>query len=121
MKIGYLVDIDSGALLGDCLDAAILACEDALADGDLFRPIELVPKIARGLPRAEARIAVAGYEELCDEGCLVVLGPYITDNGMDQLSYKAASNRNTNTMLSAIRYGACDPDWISCSDCPVHS
>jgi ABC-type branched-subunit amino acid transport system substrate-binding protein len=82
VKIGYLVDIDSGALLGDCLDAAILACEDALADGELFRPIEIIPKIARGLPRAEARIAVSGYEELCDEGCLVVLGPYITDNGM---------------------------------------
>ncbi len=82
VKIGYLVDIDTGALLGDCLDAAILACEDALDDGELFRPVELVPKIARGLPRNEARHAVAGYEELCDEGCLLVLGPYITDNAM---------------------------------------
>ncbi len=82
MKIGYLIDIDTGALLGDCLDAAILACEDALADNDLFRPIELIPKIARGLPRGEARAAVDGYEALCDEGCLIVLGPYITDNAM---------------------------------------
>ncbi len=85
VKVGYLIDIDTGALLGDCLDAAILACEDALNDGELFRPVELVPKIARGLPRGEARTAVAGYEELCDDGCLIVLGPYITDNAMAML------------------------------------
>lgn len=82
IKVGYLIDIDTGALLGDCLDAAILACEDALNDGELYRPIELIPKIARGLPRGEARTAVAGYEELCDAGCLLVLGPYITDNAL---------------------------------------
>jgi branched-chain amino acid transport system substrate-binding protein len=82
IKIGYLIDIDSGALLGDCLDAVILACEDALNEGLLYRPIEVIPKIARGLPRGEARTAVSGYEELCDEGCLLVLGPYITDNAL---------------------------------------
>ena len=82
IKIGYLIDIDSGALLGDCLDAVILACEDALNEGLLYRPIEVIPKIARGLPRGEARTAVSGYEELCDDGCLLVLGPYITDNAL---------------------------------------
>jgi ABC-type branched-subunit amino acid transport system substrate-binding protein len=82
IRVGYLIDIDTGALLGDCLDAAILACEDALNDGLLYRPIELVPKVARGLPRGEARVAIQGYEELCDAGCLAILGPYITDNAL---------------------------------------
>jgi branched-chain amino acid transport system substrate-binding protein len=82
IKIGYLIDIDSGALLGDCLDAVILACEDALNQGLLYRPVEVIPKIARGLPRGEARTAVGGYEELCDDGCLIILGPYITDNAL---------------------------------------
>jgi branched-chain amino acid transport system substrate-binding protein len=82
VKVGYLIDIDTGALLGDCLDAAVLACEDALNDREIFRPLELIPKIARGLPRGEARTAVRGYEELCEEGCVVVLGPYITDNAL---------------------------------------
>ena len=48
VKIGYLIDIDTGALLGDCLDAVVLAAEDALNDGELYRPVEIVPKIARG-------------------------------------------------------------------------
>jgi ABC-type branched-subunit amino acid transport system substrate-binding protein len=82
VRIGYLVDIDTGGLLGDCLDAAVLACEDALNDREIFRPIELVPMIARGLPRGEARVSVQGYHDLCNAGCLAVLGPYITDNAM---------------------------------------
>lgn len=85
VKVGYLVDIDAGMHLGDCLDAVILACEDALNDGELKRPIEILPLVARGLPREEARSAVAGYEQLCDAGCLAVLGPYITDNAMAML------------------------------------
>ena len=82
VKVGYLIDIDTGSLLGDCLDAVILACEDALNDREQFRPIEIVSLIARGLPRGDAQTAIDGYEQLCDEGCLVVLGPYITDNAL---------------------------------------
>ena len=82
VRIGYIVDIDSGSLLGDCLDSVMLAAEDALDEGQLFRPIEIVPKIARGLPRESARHTIRGYEELVDAGCVVVLGPYITDNGL---------------------------------------
>lgn len=82
VKIGYLIDIDTGALLGDCLDAVLLAAEDALNGRELFRPIEIVPKIARGLPREDAAAAIRGYEDLVEEGCLVVLGPYITDNAL---------------------------------------
>ncbi|MBL7496642.1 ABC transporter substrate-binding protein [Frankia sp. CNm7] len=82
VRIGYLIDIDTGALLGDCLDAVLLACEDALNGEELFRPIEIIPRVARGLPRGEARVAVEGYEALCDAGCLAVLGPYITDNAL---------------------------------------
>jgi ABC-type branched-subunit amino acid transport system substrate-binding protein len=85
VKLGYLVDIDAGMLLGDCLDAVVLACEDALNDGELKRPIEIVPMVARGLPREDAATAVAGYEALCDAGCLAILGPYITDNAMAML------------------------------------
>jgi hypothetical protein len=61
VRVGYLVDIDSGTLLGDCLDAVVLAAEDALNDGELFRPIEIVTKIARGLPRQAAQRTIDGY------------------------------------------------------------
>ena len=82
VKVGYLMDIDEGLLLGDCLDAVVLACEDALNDGEIKRPIQIVPRVARGLPREDAATSVRGYEELCEEGCLAVLGPAITDNGL---------------------------------------
>ncbi|MGO8864337.1 MAG: ABC transporter substrate-binding protein [Acidimicrobiales bacterium] len=82
VRIGYLIDIDTGSLLGDCLDAVILAIEDALSAGETFRPIEVVSKIARGLPRESAVHTVKGYEALVEAGCLVVIGPYITDNAL---------------------------------------
>jgi len=109
VKVGYLVDIDTGALLGDCLDAVILAVEDALGDGELFRPVEILPKVARGLPREDARNAVRGYEELVEAGCLVVLGPYITDNAlallpaMDRLRVPLVSTNGAKAFHS--RYG----------------
>ena len=76
----------AGMLLGDCLDAVVLACEDALNDGELKRPIEILPMVARGLPREEARdrgrrlrSAVRRRVPRGD------WGPYITDNAMAML------------------------------------
>ena len=86
VKVGYLIDIDAGTGLGDCLDAVVLASKDALDDGELKRPIEIIPIVARGLPLAEAAVTVAGYQALCDAGCRVIMGPYITDNAMALLA-----------------------------------
>ena len=45
----------------------------------------------------------------------------ITDTGIDQLSYSAASTRNTTSSDRPSRIGTCEPDTRSCSDWPVHS
>jgi len=45
----------------------------------------------------------------------------ITETGMLQLSYRAASTRKTTSIDSAISMGACDADSFSCSDWPVHA
>jgi len=82
VRVGYLVDIDTGILLGDCLDAALLAIEDVLDETRSYRPIEIVVAFGRGLPRRAARHTIAAYESLCDEGCLVVMGPYTTDGAL---------------------------------------
>ena len=82
VRVGYLVDIDTGILLGDCLDAAILAIEDVLDETASYRPIEIVVAFGRGLPRRAARHTIAAYESLCDQGCVVVMGPYTTDGAM---------------------------------------
>ena len=81
VKIGVLVDMDLGQLLADWLDPTILAIEDALNEGVWGRsPVQLVVADARGLPRENYRKVVEGYHWLVEEGCVVILGPLISDN-----------------------------------------
>jgi ABC-type branched-subunit amino acid transport system substrate-binding protein len=81
VKIGILVDMDIGQLLADWIDPTILAIEDALNEGIYSRgPIQLVIADARGLPRENYRKVLDGYRWLVDQGCVVVLGPMISDN-----------------------------------------
>jgi branched-chain amino acid transport system substrate-binding protein len=81
-KIGVLVDMDIGQLLADWIDPTILAIEDALNEGLYDRPVEIVTVDARGLPRENYRKVQQGYLKLVEEGCLVVLGPMISDNSV---------------------------------------
>jgi ABC-type branched-subunit amino acid transport system substrate-binding protein len=83
VKIGVLIDIELGQLLADWIDATILAIEDALNEGVYDRPVRLVVADARGLPRENYSKVRKGYEWLCDEGCVVVLGPMISDNSLN--------------------------------------
>src|SRR3954471_5752114 len=83
VKIGILVDMDIGQLLADWIDPTILAIEDALNEGIYSRgPIQLVIADARGLPRENYRKVLDGYRWLVDQGCVVVLGPMISDNSL---------------------------------------
>jgi ABC-type branched-subunit amino acid transport system substrate-binding protein len=83
VKIGVLVDMDLGQLLADWLDPSILAIEDAMNEGVWGRgPIELVIADARGLPRENYRKVIKGYEWLVEQGCVVILGPLISDNSL---------------------------------------
>jgi ABC-type branched-subunit amino acid transport system substrate-binding protein len=81
VKIGVLVDMDLGQLLADWLDPTILAIEDALNEGVWGRsPVQLVVCDARGLPRENYRKVIEGYHWLVEQGCVVILGPLISDN-----------------------------------------
>jgi len=81
VKIGVLVDMDLGQLLADWLDPTILAIEDAFNEGVWGRsPVQLVVADARGLPRENFRKVVEGYHWLVEQGCVVILGPLISDN-----------------------------------------
>jgi ABC-type branched-subunit amino acid transport system substrate-binding protein len=81
VKIGILVDMDIGQLLADWIDPTMLAIEDALNEGVYSRgPIQLVVADARGLPRENYRKVLDGYRWLVEQGCVVVLGPMISDN-----------------------------------------
>src|SRR5437763_10677136 len=83
VKIGVAVDMDLGQLLADWLDPTILAIEDVLNEGVYDRPVQLVVADARGLPRENFLKCRKGYEWLCDQGCVVVLGPMISDNSLN--------------------------------------
>jgi branched-chain amino acid transport system substrate-binding protein len=83
VKIGILVDMDIGQLLADWIDSTILAIEDAMNEGVYDRPIEIITVDARGLPRENYLKVRKGYQKLVDEGCVVVLGPMISDNSVN--------------------------------------
>jgi branched-chain amino acid transport system substrate-binding protein len=81
VKIGVLIDMDLNQLLADWIDPTILAIEDALNEGVYSRgPIQLVIADARGLPRENYRKVIDGYDWLVEQGCVVILGPMISDN-----------------------------------------
>ena len=83
VKIGILIDMDLNQLLADWIDPTILAIEDALNEGVFSRgPVQLVIADARGLPRENYRKVIDGYRWLVDQGCVVVLGPMISDNSL---------------------------------------
>jgi branched-chain amino acid transport system substrate-binding protein len=81
VKIGILIDMDLNQLLADWIDPTILAIEDALNEGVWARsPVQLVIADARGLPRENYKKVIDGYRWLVDQGCVMVLGPMISDN-----------------------------------------
>ena len=59
-----------------------LAFDEAVEQGVLNRPYELVLHPENGLPRGSARNAIDGFKYLVDEGCIVVAGAYSSDNAM---------------------------------------
>ena len=84
VSIGILVDMELGQLLADWIDPTILAIEDAMNEGVYQRgPIELVTVDARGLPSENYLKVQKGYEWLVEQGCVVVLGPMISDNSVN--------------------------------------
>src|SRR5262245_39969212 len=84
-KIGLLIDMDNGQLIFDWINATILAFEDALNEGIYDRPVRLVVADARGLPRENLQKTRTGYEWLCEQGCVVVLGTAICDDSVIML------------------------------------
>ena len=82
-KIGMLVDMDIGQLLADWIDPTILAIEDAMNEGVYDRPVQIIVADARGLPRENYKKVRDGYEWLCDQGCVAIVGPMISDNSLN--------------------------------------
>jgi hypothetical protein len=82
VRIGFLVDCEPGEMVADFIDPYILAFEDAMNEGRLTRPVEIVSRVAVGLPSGSAQAALDGYHLLAGDGCVLILSTGVTDNGV---------------------------------------
>ena len=82
IRIGFIVDYEPGEVLADIIDPLILAFEDAMNGGRLTHAVELVTRVAVGLPTKPAKNVVDAYHRLVDEGALLVIAPGVSDNAV---------------------------------------
>jgi len=82
IRIGVLHDfppVDGG----ESFERAVrLGVDDVAKSGRIDRPLEFRRILARGLPVGSEHEVVTAFHELEEEGCLLVLGPAVTDNGL---------------------------------------
>jgi ABC-type branched-subunit amino acid transport system substrate-binding protein len=82
VRIGVFYDYpqgDGGAAFEGAVQRGI---DEVGASGRLDRGIELVPVVAAGLPMGSEHEVVTSFLELDAAGCLLVLGPAISDNAL---------------------------------------
>jgi branched-chain amino acid transport system substrate-binding protein len=87
IKIGVLMDIitrgadgEKSGTMKDLLDPFRFIFDQAVATGQLDRPIEIVYKQCQGLPRGSTKAVIDAFEELVDAGCVMICGPNISEN-----------------------------------------
>ncbi|MGE5697385.1 MAG: ABC transporter substrate-binding protein [Candidatus Sericytochromatia bacterium] len=85
IKIGYLMDfkLPEGfpkTYFEDLTQPFDLVFKKAGEQGLIDRPIQIIYREVEGLPKGSVKAVIDAYGELCEEGCLAVFGPHITDN-----------------------------------------
>lgn len=81
LKVGLLNDYPTQDKTdNDSIDALRLVMDEALASGLIDRPIELAQRNVVGLPNGTYHAVESAFDELVAEGCLVIYGPWVSDN-----------------------------------------
>jgi len=85
IKVGYLCDflLPDGypaERKADFFDPFELVFDAGRQNGLLDRSVQIVYREVEGLPKGSVKTVIDAYEELVDEGCLAIFGPFITDN-----------------------------------------
>jgi branched-chain amino acid transport system substrate-binding protein len=87
IRIGYLFDF----LLPEAYPKEMredltfpfdLVFAEALKNGIIDRPVQIIYREVEGLPKGTVKAVIDAYGELVDEGCLLVFGPFISDNAI---------------------------------------
>jgi branched-chain amino acid transport system substrate-binding protein len=87
VKVGVLIDYLEGesgsdSMLEDIVLAAFRLAEDELrAGGQLDREVEYVVEQVQGLPLGCFKSVRDAYYRLVDAGCVVIFGPWVSENG----------------------------------------
>lgn len=79
IKVGYLMDFTLPPGFPEELLASFTQCfdlifEEAVEQGLMDRPVQMIYREVEGLPKGSVKAVIDAYAELVDEGCLVVFG-----------------------------------------------
>jgi ABC-type branched-subunit amino acid transport system substrate-binding protein len=87
IRIGLLFDYIGEAREGltedypDVMDTLRMVADEYRQAGKLDRPVEFVLRKVNGLPRGSFRAVQEAFHELVQENCLVIYGPWVSENG----------------------------------------
>jgi ABC-type branched-subunit amino acid transport system substrate-binding protein len=81
-RIGLLFDYHdgSGSFDENVLPTLQLVADDYRERGLLERPVEFVVRTVQGLPKGSFRAVRDAFAELVEEDCLVIFGPWVSEN-----------------------------------------
>lgn len=101
LKVGLLNDYPTqDGVDDDTVDSLRLVFDEAVADGVVDRPIELVRRDVVGLPNGTYHAVERAYDELVDSGCLAIFGPYVSDNAVPLGAHANRVAKVPNIILS---------------------
>lgn len=101
LKVGLLNDYPTrSSTEDDTLDTLRLVFDEAAATGLVDRPIDVVRRDVVGLPNGTYNAVERGYDELVAEGCLVIFGPYVSDNAVPLSAHADRVAKVPNLILS---------------------
>lgn len=81
IRVGVLIDYPLHPQAPTYMtDAIRLVLDESVESGMVDRPIEIVDRQVLGLPNGSYRVVQQAYDELVEEGCLVIFGPYVSEN-----------------------------------------
>lgn len=89
IRAGLLIDtpLPESVVTGTILATFRLVADEFAASGAITRPVEFVVRHVLGLPNGAFQDVRDAFFDLVAEGCIVVFGPMITENGTPLTRY----------------------------------
>jgi branched-chain amino acid transport system substrate-binding protein len=104
VRVGFLSDMPAGQGLAGYLDPIVLAFEDAIVEGRLQRPVELIASHVVGLPVGQEANVVAAFHDLVERGCVLVQSVGVTNNALVLRDHVNAAHVPYITMAGTTRF-----------------